>query len=114
MPSTVEHDTDELRADTGLSSLHSFHWLHVGHIRATWKGFFVFKIFKNLFIQERPRERRRDPERPRQREKQAPCRELDGGLDPGSPGSHPGPKADAKPLNHPGCPQSFIHSFIYF
>ena len=26
------------------------------------------------------------------------------GLDPGSPGSHPGPKAGAKPLSHPGCP----------
>ena len=27
-----------------------------------------------------------------QREKQAPRREPDAGLDPGSPGSHPGPK----------------------
>ena len=26
------------------------------------------------------------------------------GLDPGSPGSHPGMKAGAKPLSHPGCP----------
>ena len=26
-------------------------------------------------------------------EKQAPCRETDVGLDPGSPGSHSGPKA---------------------
>ena len=32
-------------------------------------------------------------QRHRQREKQAPCRELDMGLDPGSPGSHPGLKA---------------------
>ena len=31
----------------------------------------------------------------RQREKQAPCREPDAGLDPGTPGSHSGPKADA-------------------
>lgn len=29
----------------------------------------------------------------RQREKQAPCRESDVGLDPGSPGSHPGLQA---------------------
>ena len=29
----------------------------------------------------------------RQREKQAPCRKPDMGLDPGSPGSRPGPKA---------------------
>ena len=34
-------------------------------------------------------------QRPRQREKQAPCREPDAELDPGSPGSHPEPKADA-------------------
>ena len=41
-------------------------------------------------------------ERERQREKQAPCRDV--GLDPGSPGSRPGPKAGAKALSHPGCP----------
>ena len=34
-------------------------------------------------------------QRHRQREKQAPCRELDVGLDPGTPGSRPEPKADA-------------------
>ena len=28
--------------------------------------------------------------------------EPDVGFDPGSPGSHPGPKAGAKPLGHPG------------
>ena len=37
-------------------------------------------------------------------EKQVPCRELDMGLDPGTPGSRPGLKAGAKPLNHPGLP----------
>ena len=30
--------------------------------------------------------------------------EPDVGLDPGSPGSRPGPKAGAKPLRHPGIP----------
>ena len=30
--------------------------------------------------------------------------EPDVGLDPGSPGSGPGPKAGAKPLGHPGIP----------
>ena len=40
----------------------------------------------------------------RQREKQAPCREPNVGLDPGTPGSCPGRKAGAKPLNHPGIP----------
>ena len=36
-------------------------------------------------------------QRHRQREKQAPCRECDVGLDPGSPGSGPGLKPA---LNH--------------
>ena len=57
-----------------------------------------------LFIHERHRERGRH----RQREKQAPCREPDAGLDPGTPGSCPGPKADAKPLSHPGIPVFFL------
>ena len=30
--------------------------------------------------------------------------EPDVGIDPGSPGSRPGPKAGAKPLHHPGIP----------
>ena len=41
-------------------------------------------------------------DRERKREKQAPCREPDVGLDPWTPGSPPGPKAGAKPLSHPG------------
>ena len=37
------------------------------------------------------------------------------GLDPGSPGSRPGPKAGAKPLRHPGIPNKifFKKYFIY-
>ena len=35
-------------------------------------------------------------------------RELDVGLNPGSPGSHPGPKAGAKLLSHPGIPHLTI------
>ena len=42
--------------------------------------------------------------RERQREKQAPCREPDVGLDPRAPGSRPGPKADGHPWSHPGVP----------
>ena len=44
--------------------------------------------------------------RHRQREKQAPCREPDVGLNPGSLGSPPELKADAQPLSHPGIPFS--------
>ena len=39
------------------------------------------------------------------------------GLDPGTPGSRPGPKAGPKPLSHPGIPVSlslsFFKDFIY-
>ena len=51
------------------------------------------------------RDTERERQRHRQREEQAPCREPDVGLDPGTPGSHPGPKAGAKPLSHPGIPE---------
>ena len=38
--------------------------------------------------------------------------EPDMGFDPRSPGSHPGPKAGAKPLRHPGIPSRlFLSSF---
>ena len=47
-------------------------------------------------------EREREAECVTQREKQAPCLEPDVGLDPGTPGSLPGPKAGDKPLSHPG------------
>ena len=47
-------------------------------------------------------ERQRDTHTHRQREKQAPCREPDVGLDPGTPGSRPGPKAGAKLPSHQG------------
>ena len=39
------------------------------------------------------RERERGRQRYRQREKQAPCRDPDAELDPGTPGSLTGPKA---------------------
>ena len=46
----------------------------------------------------------REGQRHRQREKQTPCKEADVGLNPGTPGSYPGPKADAELLSHPGIP----------
>ena len=51
----------------------------------------------------------RDTERQRhrQRDKHAPCREPDVGLNPRTPGSCPGLKAGAKPLSHPGVPCSW-------
>ena len=50
------------------------------------------------------RDTEREKQRHRQREKQAPCREPKVGLDPGTPGPYPRPKAGAKPLSHPGIP----------
>ena len=59
----------------------------------------------------------RDRPRHRQREKQAPCREPDVGLNPKTLGSHPEPKADAQPLSHPDIPRKnisyyFVEAFI--
>ena len=54
------------------------------------------------------RERERERQRHRQREKQAPCWEPNVGLDPGTPGSCPGPKVGAKPLRHPGVPKIYL------
>ena len=47
------------------------------------------------------RERGRDKGRGRSR---LHCREPDVGLDPGTPGSRPEPRADAQLLSHPGIP----------
>ena len=52
------------------------------------------------------RYRERERQRHRQREKQAPCPEPDVGLDPGTPGSCPEPKADTQLLRYPGVPHS--------
>ena len=59
-----------------------------------------------LFIYSRETQRQREAET-QAGEKQAPCREPDVGLDPGTPVLRPGPKTGAKPLSHPGIPYSF-------
>ena len=58
--------------------------------RAFKEAFFKKRFLK--FIYSRQTHRERERQRHRQREKQAACRETDMGLDPGSPGSHPGLK----------------------
>ena len=52
------------------------------------------------------RNTQRERQTHRQREKQAPCRELDARLDPdpGTLGSRSESKADAELLSHPGIP----------
>ena len=54
------------------------------------------------------RDAERERERHRQTEKQAPCRDPNVGLDPGTPGSHPELKADAQLLSHPGVPNFYF------
>ena len=56
-----------------------------------------------LFMRDTERERGRDTGRG---EKQAPCREPDVRLDPGTPGSCPGLKGGTKLLSHPGVPKN--------
>ena len=57
----------------------------------------------------------RERQRHRQKEKQAPCREPDVGLDPRTVGSRPEPKAGTQPLSHPGVPEySFFLRFYLF
>ena len=52
--------------------------------------------------------------RHRQREKQAPCREPDVGLDPRTPGPRPEPKSDTQPLSHPGAPaNTFLPGYTH-
>ena len=72
--------------------------------------FFSVSFLKRfyLFILERQRERERERERKAEKKEQAPCREPNMGLDPETPGSHPGLKAGAKPLSHPGCPRDHL------
>ena len=62
------------------------------------------------------RERERGAETQAEGEAGFMHQEPDAGLDPGSPGSRPGPKAGAKPLSHPGIPlleYSFLGALHY-
>ena len=64
-----------------------FPWFRLAREAYCFLVFVCVCVFKDLFIHGRYREKVR--QRHRQREKQAPCREPDVGLDPGSSGSHP-------------------------
>ena len=74
-------------------------WEPRGH-NSAYFGHFLKKDLMYFFTREREKERQRHG----QREKPAPCKEPNAGLDPGTLGSHPEPKADAQPLSHPGVP----------
>ena len=71
------------------------------------KLLFLKLLKKFLFIYDSHREREREAETQAEGEAGSMHREPDVGLDPGSPGLRPGPKAGAKPLRHPGIPYFF-------
>ena len=73
---------------------------------------FIFKDFI-LFIHERQREREREAET-RAEKKEAPRWEPNVGLDPGTPGSCPGPKAGAKTTGPPRNPHGKSCILFYF
>ena len=71
-------------------------------------SYIFLKDFIYLFMRDTQKQRHR------QREKQAPCGGPDAGLDPGSLGSRPEPKADAQLLSHPGVPlMIFFHQLSW-
>ena len=73
-------------------------FIHVAHVTSS-------VIFFKDFIYSRETQRERESQRRRQREeKQAPCRDPDVGLDAGTLGSRPKPKAGTQPLSHLGVP----------
>ena len=66
-------------------------------------------FFKILFFHERHTEWQRH----RQREKQAPCKEPDAGLDPGSPGSRPGLQAALNRCATGAAPEFSFNNKMY-
>ena len=62
----------------------------------------AFLFFKRFCLFMRDTERKAETQA--EGEAGSMHREPDGGFNPGSPGSRPGPKAGAKPLRHPGIP----------
>ena len=75
--------------------------------------YFSKKIFFNFYLFMIVTERERGTETQAEGEASSTHREPDVGLDPGSPGSRPGPKAGTKPLRHPGIPYFYFLRFIY-
>ena len=64
-----------------------------GACHIQWNIIYIYKDFMYLFM----RDTHRQSQRHRQREKQAPRREAQAGLDPGSPGSRPGAEGRRSP-----------------
>ena len=74
------------------------------------KNISKFFFFLNFFIHDSHTKREREAETQAEGEAGSKHREPDVGFDPGSPGSHPEPKAGAKPLRHPGIPLAHVYN----
>ena len=70
------------------------------------KNYLFFIIFLRFYLFIHDRHREREAETQAEGEAGSMHREPDVGLDPGTPGSRPGPKTGAKPLRHPGIPKT--------
>ena len=58
------------------------------------------------------RDTEKERQRHRQREKQAPCRDLNVELDPRSLGSPPEPKVNTQPLSHLEVPHFILNYYL--
>ena len=77
-----------------------------GRDSAEKRTLFIYLFIKDcIYLFLRIHREEREKQRHMQRKKQAPCKEPDMGLDSGSPGSGPGPKAVLNYLSHLGCPR---------
>ena len=102
----LKHELRQSHISMPSCQLMDSYWFALSLVCTQQMLLFFFK-FEGFFLRfylfiHRDKERQRH----RQREKQASCREPDVGLDPRSPGSHPGLQVAAKPTVPPGLPSS--------
>ena len=83
--------------------------------RCATQGSQFRQFFKRFYLFIHKTHTHREAETQAEGEAGSIHREPDVGLDPRSPGSHPGPKAGAKPLRHPGIPgkSNLNKAFLY-
>ena len=74
-------------------------------LRNAFQQLLIFFFLKILSICSWETQKKRNRQRHRQKEKQAPHRKLDAELNPGTPGSCPEPQASVQPPSHTGVPK---------
>ena len=78
-------------------------FLYLGYVLYQLQLAFFLRFYLFIHVSLRHRDREREAETQAEGEAGSMW-EPHVGLDPGSPGSGPGPMAGAKPLSHPGIP----------